>query len=238
MTVPLLLVALAYLLGATPTSYWVGQAFYGLDLRKVGSGNLGATNAYRALGARAAVPVMLVDLLKGWAPVALFPRFAPEASFGWTLGYGAAAILGHVFSFWVRLRGGKGVATSAGVFVALAPWAVLVALGVWVGAVLLTGYVSLGSILAAVTLPIAMLFTPHPGGRSALVFAIALALFVIGAHRSNIRRLLRGDERRFGRRRGGSPPRDDGGPGAAGAPGGKPLPGSGGAVVSGPGGTR
>jgi glycerol-3-phosphate acyltransferase PlsY len=140
---------------------------------------------------------MLIDVLKGWIPVALFPRLAPEASFGWTLGYGAAAILGHVFSFWVRFRGGKGVATSAGVFLGLAPWAVLVALVVWLGAVVLTGYVSLGSILAALTLPFAMLFTPHPGGVMALAFASALSLFVVWAHRMNLRRLMRGEEGRF-----------------------------------------
>jgi len=200
-TLSILLVALAYVFGATPTSYWVGRAFYGVDLRKVGSGNLGATNAFRTLGARAAVPVMLVDLLKGWIPVALFPRLTPESPFGWTLGYGAAAILGHVFSFWVRFRGGKGVATSAGVFLALAPWAVLVSLVAWIAAVALTGYVSLGSILAALTLPLAMLLSPHPGGTTALIFACALSLFVIWAHRSNVRRLLRGEERRFTRKR-------------------------------------
>jgi glycerol-3-phosphate acyltransferase PlsY len=199
MTRPILLVALAYLLGSTPTSYWVGRLFHGVDLRTVGSGNLGATNAYRALGARAAVPVMIVDVLKGWAPVALFPRLA-DAPFGWTLGYGAAAIFGHVFSFWVGFRGGKGVATSAGVFLGLAPWAVLVALGIWLSTLALTGYVSLGSILAALTLPIAMLFTPHAGGRAALLFTVGLSLFVIWAHRGNIVRLFRGEERRFGKR--------------------------------------
>jgi glycerol-3-phosphate acyltransferase PlsY len=198
---PILLLSLAYVLGATPTSFWVGRLFYGVDLRAVGSGNLGATNAYRTLGARAAIPVMVVDLLKGWAPVALFPRLVTEAPFGWTLAYGAAAILGHVFSFWVGFKGGKGVATSAGVFLALAPWAVLVALIVWLAAVLLTGYVSLGSILAALILPIAITLTPHVGGNPTLVFTVALALFVVWAHRANVGRLVRGEEKRFGKDR-------------------------------------
>lgn len=202
MTLPLLLVVAAYLMGATPTSYWIGKGAYGVDLRQVGSGNLGATNAYRALGVRAAVPVVLVDTLKGWVPVALFPPLVPDVPFGWTLGFGAAAIIGHVFSFWVGLRGGKGVATSAGVFLALAPWAVLAGLGVWLLVVAVSGYVSLGSLTAAVILPITVWFTPHQGGAALVAFTIVLALFVIWAHRTNVQRLLRGEEQRFGSRRG------------------------------------
>ncbi len=130
---------------------------------------------------------------------AIFPLITPSAPSGWAIGYGAAAIVGHVFSFWVGFKGGKGVATSAGVFLALAPWASLIAFVVWLAAVLSTGYVSLGSILAALTLPIAIVLTPYRGGALVPVFTVALAAFVIWAHRSNIRRLLRGEERRFGR---------------------------------------
>lgn len=202
MTVHLLLLAAAYIAGATPTSHWVASGAYGTDLREVGSGNLGATNVFRALGWRAALPVFVVDVLKGWAPASLFPLLTPDASADWAVGYGAASIVGHVFSFWVGFRGGKGVATSTGVFLALAPWATLVALGVWVPVVLATGFVSLGSLLAAVALPTAMLWTPHAGGVLGLGFAVAVSLFVIWAHRGNIGRLLRGEERRFGRRAG------------------------------------
>ncbi len=206
MTVPLILVALAYAVGATPSSHWMGRFVYGVDLRTRGSGNLGATNVYRTLGARAAVPVVAADVLKGWAPVALFPLFVPGAAYGWRLAFGSAAILGHVFSVWVGFRGGKGVATSAGVFLGLAPTALIAALVVWAAAVLATGYVSLGSILAAVALPVAIALTSPPGGPTLLAFSAGLAAFVVWAHRSNIARLLRGEENRIRRGQGAAPP--------------------------------
>lgn len=189
---------MAYLLGAVPTSFWVGRAVYGVDLRREGSGNLGATNTLRVLGWRAALPVIVVDVAKGWLPVWLFPRL-DGVPWGWALAYGAAAILGHVFSAWVRFRGGKGVATSAGVFLALAPLAVLAGFVVWLATVLATRIVSLGSILAALTVPVAVLFTPHQGGDALVAFTVALALFVLWAHRANVVRLARGQEHRFGR---------------------------------------
>lgn len=199
---PFLLVVLGYLAGSVPTSFWVGRAFYGVDLRREGSGNLGATNTFRVLGWKAAIPVVVVDVTKGWLPVWLFPRIdAPEALWSWALAYGAAAILGHVFSVWVRFRGGKGVATSAGVFLGLAPWAVLVGLLVFGITVLATRLVSLGSVLAALALPVVMAYVPVAWpleARPTLVwFSVALAAFVLWAHRANIRRLLRGQERRI-----------------------------------------
>lgn len=185
-------IALAYLLGALPTSYAVGRAVRGVDLREHGSRNLGATNAFRVLGWRAAVPVIIVDVAKGWAPVFLFPLWDGAASPYWALAYGAAAIVGHVFSVFVGFRGGKGVATGAGVFLALAPWAVLIAFVVWGVTVLLTRLVSLGSVLAAVVTPVAVFVT---GEHVAVLWlSIGLALFVIYAHRGNIRRLARGEE--------------------------------------------
>lgn len=196
---PFLLAVAAYLLGSIPTSYWVGRGIYGVDLRREGSGNLGATNTYRLLGVKAALPVLVVDVLKGWIPVSLFPLALDiGAAEGWILVFGAAAILGHVFSFWVVFRGGKGVATSTGVFLGLAPWALAMGLGVWIVTVAATRFVSLGSILAAVFLPLAVAFTPHRGGSMALPFTVALAGFVIWAHRGNIRRLLKGEESRIG----------------------------------------
>ncbi|MBI4521045.1 MAG: glycerol-3-phosphate 1-O-acyltransferase PlsY, partial [Gemmatimonadetes bacterium] len=195
---PILLAVAAYALGATPTSYVVGRLFFAIDLRERGSGNLGATNAFRVLGWRAGVPVMVVDVLKGWVPVALFPRLHGDAAWGWALAYGAAAIFGHVYSFWVRFRGGKGVATSAGVFLALAPWALAISAVVWTLLVGRTRIVSVGSLAAAAAFPLALLLTPHQGGAALVWFATALALFVFWAHRANIRRLLRGEELRFG----------------------------------------
>ena len=192
------LLLLAYLVGATPTSYLAGRFAYGIDLRQHGSGNLGATNVFRVLGWRAAVPVGIVDVAKGWLPAALFARWDNAPDPEWALAYGAAAIVGHVFSIYVKFRGGKGVATSAGVFTALAPWATLAGLVVWLTTVSLTRIVSLASLLAAVALPVAVYFTGEP--RSTLWLAIGLAVFVIYAHRSNIGRLLRGEENRFGQK--------------------------------------
>ncbi len=192
-----LLLALSYLFGATPTSYWVGRAFQGIDLRQHGSGNLGATNALRVMGWRWAVPVMIVDVAKGFVPVRFFPGLV-DASFGWTLAFGAAAIFGHMFSLWVGFRGGKGVATSAGVFLGLAPWAVLAAFVVWSAVAATTRYVSMASMSAAVALPALVALTPHRGGPALLWFTVALALFVVWAHRSNVRRLVRGEESRIG----------------------------------------
>jgi len=196
--VTILLLALSYLLGATPSSYWVGKAFHGLDLREHGSGNLGATNCFRVLGWRSAVPVMIVDVGKGFVPVWFFPPLVGGA-FAWALAFGGAAVLGHMFSLWVGFRGGKGVATSAGVFLALSPWAVLGALGVWLAVLAISRMVSLASIAAAATLPFLVAFLPHRGGVGVLVFTAMLAMVVIWAHRSNVRRILRGEEHRFGR---------------------------------------
>ena len=196
----LLLVLAAYVVGAIPTSLWVGRLFYRVDLRREGSGNLGATNAFRILGWKAALPVVAVDTLKGWAPAALFPLIGGGGVAGWAIAYGAASIIGHVFSVWVGFRGGKGVATSAGVFLALAPVGTGVALGVWIVAVWATGFVSLGSIAAALTLPTVLLVIPHGRGPLLLPVTALLAAFVLWTHRTNIGKLLRGEEHRFGRR--------------------------------------
>lgn len=189
----------AYLLGATPTSYMAGRLVRGIDLREHGSGNLGATNVFRVMGWKVAIPVVLVDVAKGWAPTLFFPLWDAAPADEWALAYGAAAIVGHVFSAYVGFRGGKGVATSAGVFLALAPWAVLIGFIVWGVTVTLTRIVSLSSILAALVLPLAVFVTNEPPIELAL--SVGLAAFVIYAHRANIRRLAHGQEARFGRRK-------------------------------------
>lgn len=194
---PWILLPVSYLLGAIPTSYLAGKWARGIDLRKHGSGNLGATNAFRVLGWRIALPVLLIDVLKGWVPAFVFPRLV-EGSVGWALAYGAMAIVGHVFSIYVRFKGGKGVATSAGVFLALAPLATLIGLVIWLILVASTRIVSVASIVAALTLPATLYWTQGVG--PVFWLSIALAAFVIYAHRANIRRLLRGEEHRFGRR--------------------------------------
>lgn len=190
-----LLLAAAYLLGAFPSSYVVGKLARGIDLREHGSGNLGATNTFRVLGWKAATPVFLIDIFKGWLPTFYFARWDHSADWRWMLAYGAAAIIGHVFSIYVRFKGGKGVATGAGVFLALAPLAVLVGLIIWVVLLFITGTVSIASIAAALSLPIAVALLYDE--TLILVLAIALSAFVIYAHRANIRRLLRGEEHSF-----------------------------------------
>lgn len=192
-----LLLALSYLLGATPTSYWVGKVFHGIDLREHGSGNLGATNAFRVMGWKSAVPVIVVDIAKGFIPTWFLPPLV-GASFGWTLAFGGAAVAGHMFSIWVGFRGGKGVATSAGVFLALAPWAFLGGLAVWLLVLSVTRMVGAASVAAAVALPVLVALLPHRGGSGLLAFTVSLALVIVWAHRSNIQRILRGEEHRFG----------------------------------------
>lgn len=194
-----LLIVLSYVLGSIPSSYIIGKVFHDIDLREHGSGNLGATNAFRVLGARSAIPVISVDVLKGFIPIVLFPTIA-SVGFGWILAFGAAAIVGHMFSVWVAFSGGKGMATAAGVFLGIAPWAVLVGLIVWCGVTFSTGYVSLGSIVTAFALPFLVAFTPHQGGLTLVWFSVAIGSFVIWAHRGNVKRLFRGEEHRFGPR--------------------------------------
>ena len=192
------LLALSYLIGATPTSYWVGRAVHSLDLRAHGSGNLGATNALRVLGWKSAVPVVVVDIAKGWAPAALFPVVA-GVTFPWSFAFGVAAILGHMCSPWVGFKGGKGMATGAGVFLALAPMAVGMGFLIWLVITWVTGYVSLASISVAAALPPLIAFTPHEGGVTLVWLTTVLAVVIVWKHRSNIGRLMRGEENRFRR---------------------------------------
>lgn len=193
---------LAWLTGSLPTALLVGKA-HGVDLRTVGSGNLGATNALRTLGWKAGLLVYLVDTLKGALPVALLPRLLAAAFGGaahphWGMAFGLAAVLGHVRPVFLRGKGGgKGVATASGVFFALAPIPALSSLLAFVVTVSVSRYVSLGSLIGAVVL------TAVAGwqlGPRAPVFGLALAVtaFVFWTHRENIGRLRAGTERRIG----------------------------------------
>jgi glycerol-3-phosphate acyltransferase PlsY len=188
-------IAGAYLIGAIPASYLVARWGAGIDLRQHGSKNLGATNVYRVLGWKYAVPAGVFDVVKGLAPV-LLAKSQPEP---WLpLAVGAAAVVGHVFSVFVGLKGGKGVATAGGVVLGLAPLALAVSIVVWGGVLKLTGYVSLGSILGALTLPLWVRIL-YPTQDYTFWVGIALALFIVYTHRVNIRRLMTGTESRFGR---------------------------------------
>lgn len=194
------LIAAAYLTGAIPTSFIVGR-MKGIDLRQQGSGNLGATNAYRVLGRNAAIPVFIFDIFKGFFPTYFFPYWDGSDTALLALAYGAAAIVGHVFSIYVRFKGGKGVATSAGVLLALAPVAVLIGIAAWAALVFVTGYVSLGSISAAVIVPIVVLLMQ--GATAVFGLTLGVGMFIIYAHRANIGRLRRGEEHSFKKRKAG-----------------------------------
>jgi acyl phosphate:glycerol-3-phosphate acyltransferase len=195
----------SYLAGSIPTSYLVSRTFANIDLRQHGSGNLGATNLYRVLGWRYAVPVALFDIAKGAVPVLVF---APQVSSSqlFALACGVAAILGHVFSVFVRFRGGKGVATAAGVMLGLTPIALGIAAAVWAVVLFLTGYVSLASISAAAVLPLAVYLLERSANSQLLWVDVLIAAGVIFLHRRNIERLLKGTENRFGRRTASAPP--------------------------------
>jgi glycerol-3-phosphate acyltransferase PlsY len=188
---PILAIFASYLLGATPTSYIAGKVGRGIDLREHGSKNLGATNVYRILGWKYAIPVALVDIAKGAVPVLVFWRPAWLA-----VAVGAAAVLGHMFSPYVSFKGGKGVATAAGMFLALAPVAVLIAIPVWGICLWLTGYVSLSSIIAVLTVPLSVALF-QPGAPYVLWASVVLVALIIFAHRRNIARLIAGTENRF-----------------------------------------
>jgi glycerol-3-phosphate acyltransferase PlsY len=194
----------SYLLGAIPTSYLAGRLFRGIDLRDYGSRNLGATNLYRVLGWRFAIPVGVLDAAKGLIPVVVFaPRVSDSEVFA--LVCGLTAVLGHVFSVFVGFKGGKGVATAAGVMLGLTPIALGVAAAVWAGLVFLTGYVSVGSIAAAAVFPVAVRLLEPPARPVMLWLDIAVAAAIIWLHRGNIQRLLKGTENRFGRRAAAAP---------------------------------
>jgi glycerol-3-phosphate acyltransferase PlsY len=202
---PWLALVASYLIGSFPSAYLAGRLLKGVDLRTVGSGNLGATNVYRELGALPALIVLLLDAAKGWIPVAVLPTVLTVAvSEWWPLSFGMLAIAGHARPIFLLGRGGgKGVATASGVFLALAPIALAVAVSSFVIVVVATRFVSLGSIVAALVLPPAVAVTL---GTTAPVFLVSVlvALFIVIAHRANLGRLRRGTESRLGRAGGAS----------------------------------
>jgi glycerol-3-phosphate acyltransferase PlsY len=192
--------AASYFVGAIPTSYLVARGLGGIDLRTVGSRNLGATNLYRVMGWKYAVPVGLFDMAKGAIPVWFFGPRVPEIPL-FPVMCGAMAVIGHVFSVFVRFRGGKGVATAAGVIAGLAPVAFLVVAAIWVVVVRVSGYVSLGSVIGASVFPLAD-WLLQPARRTPLDLGMDLVLagIIVWKHRTNLKRLIKGTEHRFGRR--------------------------------------
>jgi glycerol-3-phosphate acyltransferase PlsY len=188
----LIVIVAAYLVGSIPTGVLLGKA-YGVDVRKEGSGNIGATNLYRTVGRKVGIITLIGDCLKGLLPVLLVKFSALPTEFAaWV---GLAAFCGHVFSVFLKFRGGKGVATALGVFLALAPLAIAIAIAVFAVFMFLWRYVSLGSIAASTVMPLAVFFLG--GGRTVTTVTFVIALIVIVRHHENIKRLLSGTENKF-----------------------------------------
>jgi glycerol-3-phosphate acyltransferase PlsY len=196
---PVLLFLVAYLLGSVPFGLVVGRLFGGADVRKVGSGNIGATNVARVVGPGAGILTLLLDAGKGWLAVWLAGRVM-HGGLGAMVVAGVLALLGHCFPVWLRFRGGKGVATAAGVFASLCPEALLAATILFALVVWFWRYVSLASLAAAAALPLLvyLLWAPHYAPPEIVTFgSLAMAVIVSYQHRGNIGRLVRGEEPKF-----------------------------------------
>ena len=201
----LLVAIVAYLIGSIPTGYLMAKA-KGVDISSVGSGNIGATNVFRILGKGPGIAVLLIDALKGFMPARILPgvflhgvgmnepRYQQLA-----LVAGFFAIIGHNYTCWLRFKGGKGIATSAGVLIAWVPMALLITLGSWIIVFAVSRYVSLASVAAAFVLPFAVWRTD---GRNHMIgIATVLSLLAIYKHRANIKRLIDGTENRIGKKK-------------------------------------
>lgn len=199
----LLTLLIAYFVGSVPTGYCVAR-IKGIDLRAHGSGNIGATNAFRVLGTIPGVMVLLIDAFKGaaavlWIPPLIAGRWDPGTPSYLPLVAGVGAILGHNYTCWLRFKGGKGIATTAGVMGALLPWALVIALTTWFIVLIGSRYMSVASITAAVILPIGTFFTTDQ--LALRILALILGSLAIWRHRGNIQRLRNGTEPRFEFRR-------------------------------------
>ena len=189
---------LGYVMGALPNGVWLGKYFKNIDIREHGSKNSGATNAYRVLGPKYGIMVLILDALKGFLPPFLASRFGVSGYI--LLVIGVLAIVGHSLSFFLNFKGGKGVATSLGVFLFLIPNVTLALLIIFILVVYFTRYISLGSIIAAAALPILTAFSPirnNVGRMPLIIMTLLIGAFVIWRHRTNITRLMNGTENKF-----------------------------------------
>jgi glycerol-3-phosphate acyltransferase PlsY len=198
----------SFLLGSIPFAVVVGRIFYGVDVRRQGSGNPGATNTLRVLGKKAGISVLLLDIAKGVLAVIIgyklsgFERMHNSISSPDIIPCvcGAMAVLGHVFSPFLKLKGGKGVATSIGVVLALQPYAGIIMIVTFILVLIFTKYVSLGSVLGALNYPVYNLVFVHPFSPILLLFSIGLATLILVRHKANIGRLIKGNESKFGKK--------------------------------------
>ena len=208
----IVILIIAYILGSIPSAIWVGKRFYNIDVREYGSGNAGATNTFRVLGKKAGIPVLTMDIIKGFLAVNLvgFQDFYQPFDLGYInlqLALGIVAVVGHIFPVFAGFRGGKGIATLLGIIVAVHPVGAGIAILLFLVILLMTKYVSLGSILGAVSFPLTVILGHNPeDGRLApalIIFSILIAILVLLTHQKNIARLLRNEESKtylFGKR--------------------------------------
>ena len=202
----ILLLLLAYLTGSFPSAVWVGRTFYNTDVREYGSGNAGATNTFRVLGKGAGIPVLFMDILKGWLSInyvsfiSNVDVLSPELFFENQLAFGIAAVIGHLFPVYTGFRGGKGIATMLGLLIGIQPLAALFSFIVFVIVFLISRYVSLASVIASLAFPIftilglSIIDMPSSVNSSLNLFAIFVPILSLITHQKNIERLIRGEE--------------------------------------------
>ena len=198
-TETLLFVLLAYLTGAFPSAVWIGKTFYKIDVREFGSGNAGATNTFRVLGKKAGIPVLIMDIFKGWLSVNYISFLtniteSAEAVFEIQLAFGIAAVIGHLFPIYTGFRGGKGIATLLGLLIGLHAVAALYSILVFVIVFIISKYVSLGSIIASIAFPILVILILGSTNVSLNLFAFFVPILSLITHQKNIERLIRGEE--------------------------------------------
>ncbi len=204
------LVIAGYLLGSIPSAVWIGKHFYGVDIREHGSRNAGTTNMLRVLGRRAALPVFVIDFLKGFVAVSLsvlvayLPQFSAGGEYGVNgiyllkVGLVIVAVLGHIFPIFAGFKGGKGVATLAGAVMGVDPSSVLLCLAVWVVVLVMSNYVSLSSIVAGCSFPVFILVSPKTNHvLTLIIFSFVVAILLVVTHRKNISRLVAGTENKI-----------------------------------------
>ncbi|MCK4881195.1 MAG: glycerol-3-phosphate 1-O-acyltransferase PlsY [Bacteroidales bacterium] len=198
---------LAYLLGSIPSAVWLGRAIKGVDLREHGSGNAGATNAFRVLGKPIGSAVLLLDMLKGFLAVnlTLLQNEIAPGSEGWMMlkiGLGLLAVVGHIFPIFAGFRGGKGVATITGVGLAIHPFAALAAMGIYLLVFLVTRISAMGSLIAVLTYPVWIIWVFQSEYLTIRIFSLVVVVLVLITHRSNILRLVQGEEKSLFRKKG------------------------------------
>ena len=193
---------LAYLFGSIPTAVWIGQAFYGIDVREYGSGNAGATNTFRVLGKKAGIAVMLLDIFKGYTATNLayligLSVTGPQNSVqfvNYQLALGITAVMGHLFPVFAGFRGGKGIATLFGMILAVQSQAAMLCVLTFVVVLLISKYVSLSSILAGFSFPLSIIFIFQSPIRSVVLYGMSICVLILVTHQKNIERLLKGKE--------------------------------------------